>query len=112
MSESVRLCAVEDVPDSGARGFTPPACGAHPLFAVRRGRAVFVYRDECPHLGAQLAWCRHEYLSADGRHIVCFAHGARFEIETGLCVEGPCLGQSLTPVPQEVDAEGQLRLIG
>ena len=36
-----------------------------------------------------------QFLSADLQLIVCATHGAQFEIHTGRCVSGPCLGQSL-----------------
>jgi nitrite reductase/ring-hydroxylating ferredoxin subunit len=112
VSKSFFLCALEDIPDRGARGFAPMRIGSPPLFAVRRGRSVFIYRDTCPHQGAQLAWRRDAYLSADAHRIVCWAHGARFEIESGECTEGPCLGQRLAPVPFEVDARGRIHLKG
>ncbi len=108
---AVPLCRLAEIPDGGALGFNPPPTGSHPLFAVRRGACVFVYRDECPHEGTPLAWRRHAYLSADGQQIVCFAHGARFEIDTGLCIEGPCRGARLRSVPFEIDADGGIRLI-
>ena len=57
-----------------------------------------------------MAWRRHAYLSPDGRQVMCHAHGARFEPDTGLCVHGPCRGQRLRPVPLHVDAEGTVRL--
>jgi nitrite reductase/ring-hydroxylating ferredoxin subunit len=31
--------------------------------------------------------------------IVCRSHGAMFEIESGLCVDGICIGQSLQRLP-------------
>lgn len=45
-----------------------------------------------------MAWRKDAYLSGDGQHIVCHAHGARFDIATGVCNLGPCLGHALTPV--------------
>jgi nitrite reductase/ring-hydroxylating ferredoxin subunit len=30
---------------------------------------------------------------------MCAAHGAIFEIETGICVAGPCPGARLRPLP-------------
>jgi nitrite reductase/ring-hydroxylating ferredoxin subunit len=106
MSETAVLCAIEEIPEGGARGF--PTSPAGPVFAVRRGRTVFLYRDRCPHQGAQLPWRRDAYLSPDGSQIVCFAHGARFEVETGLCTAGPCLGERLARVPFELTGTGSL----
>lgn len=45
-----------------------------------------------------MAWRKDAYLSGDRRHVVCSAHGAHFDIASGLCTLGPCVGESLTPV--------------
>lgn len=100
------LCRLSDVPDGGACGLPPDARGALPIVLVRRGRLAWAYRDWCPHQGAPLGWRRDRYLSHDARWILCGAHGARFEIETGLCVAGPCVGARLIRVPLRVDAAG------
>jgi nitrite reductase/ring-hydroxylating ferredoxin subunit len=35
--------------------------------------------------------------------IVCYAHGASFDIVTGFCIAGPCQGQFLTPASVRID---------
>ena len=55
-----------------------------------------------------MAWRRDGYLDAAGERIVCHAHGAEFLPDSGLCVQGPCVGQKLTPAPIEIDASGDL----
>lgn len=35
--------------------------------------------------------------------IQCATHGALFEIETGHCIAGPCLGQNLQKIPYLLD---------
>ena len=42
------------------------------------------------------------YLNAARDRIVCAAHGAQFDIATGICTLGPCLGQRLQPVALDV----------
>jgi hypothetical protein len=44
-----------------------------------------------------------QFLSADGREIVCYAHGAHFSIDSGECIAGVCVGAFLIPVPARVD---------
>lgn len=101
---TVRLLADRDLPEGGARGF--PSLG---IFALRNKGRVHAWRDACPHYGdTPLAWRRDAYLNADGSRIVCGAHGAQFEPDTGLCTLGPCLGQSLTRVAVSVAADGDL----
>lgn len=79
------------------------------MFVVRRGDRVDGWQDSCPHVqGAPLAWRKDAYLSVDGQSIVCWGHGAVFDIDTGVCVRGACLGQALTPVKVERDSSGAL----
>jgi nitrite reductase/ring-hydroxylating ferredoxin subunit len=97
------LCAVRELDDPGARGFTVGA-GDWPLqgFLVRRGATIRAYRNRCPHAGHPLNLLPHRFLTPDRSLIVCSSHGALFEFETGYCVDGPCPGQSLTPLPIEI----------
>lgn len=93
------LCRIDELPDGAARGFDPARTGRDRMFVVRQGAHVVAYRDACPHIdGAPMAWRKDAYLSGDRRHIACHAHGALFDIATGACVLGPCLGRSLSVV--------------
>jgi nitrite reductase/ring-hydroxylating ferredoxin subunit len=96
------LCRIEDIPDGEARGFAPTDSGHRSLFAVRRGQRAFVYVNRCPHEGAELEYAQDRFLSADGLRIICFAHSAQFDVETGTCIAGPCLGEALTAVPADI----------
>ena len=107
----MRLCHLDELPDGGSRGFAPRGDGRDTVFVVRVGQQVQGYRDECPHWpGTPLPWRRHAYLSGDGRHIRCSAHGALFDIASGECVLGPCLGESLAPVALSVHGDGAVHL--
>ena len=65
---------------------------------VRWGRQVFGYVNKCPHDGVNLDWERNQFLDSNGIRLMCGKHGALFELGTGICVDGPCKGRSLTPV--------------
>ena len=52
--------------------------------------------DHEPALGTPLDLWPNEFLSEDGRLIVCATHGALFEPSTGACIAGPCAGDALT----------------
>lgn len=106
-----RLCHLAELPDGGARGFDPLARGRDTLFAVRRGESVHVWVDRCPHHGTPMPWRKDAYLNAAGDRIVCAAHGALFEVDSGLCVQGPCLGDRLRPVPFTLNNHGELLLV-
>lgn len=92
------LCRLEEIPDGQARGFPPPAGGLTGLFAVRRGAQVFAYVNACPHIGLPLEPMPDRFLDRRREMIVCSAHGARFRIEDGVCVSGPCLGDVLEAI--------------
>ena len=106
VDQRIRLCAVQDLEDPGARGFQAGS-GDWPLelFLVRRGNVVWGYVNRCPHAGHQLNWLPDRFLTRDGSLILCASHGACFELHTGLCVGGPCPGRSLQPVALEFDAD-------
>jgi len=73
------ICALAEIGDPGARGFT---CGAGdwPLrgFVVRRGELVRAYVNYCPHAGHALDLLPHRFLTSDGALILCSSHGALF----------------------------------
>lgn len=106
----MRLCHLDDIPDGGARGFDPQRRGQDSLLVVRRGRQLHAYADACPHHGTPMAWRKDAYLNAAQDRIVCAAHGAQFEIPSGRCTLGPCLGESLTPLPLVLDDQGDVHL--
>lgn len=97
------LCHLSDIPDGAARGFPGPPGSFIGLFAVRRGKQVFVYVNSCPHIGTSLNLMPDRFLSADGALIVCVTHGAEFRIEDGYCLRGPCSGDRLEAVPVRIE---------
>ncbi|MEM7283617.1 MAG: Rieske (2Fe-2S) protein, partial [Pseudomonadota bacterium] len=102
------VVALEEVENPGSYAFELTG-GSFPVpgFVVRTGDRLFAYVNVCPHAGRHLQWAPHRFLTKDLRNIICSAHGAIFEIDTGLCVAGPCLGESLRPLATRV-VEGQV----
>lgn len=104
------LGRVADLPDGAAREFTLldsewPLTG----ILVRVGDAVHAYLNKCPHALRQLNFRPDDFLSPDGSLLQCSSHGAQFEKETGLCVAGPCVDESLRRLPIEL-VDGEIRL--
>lgn len=99
----VRLCALADIADPGAKGFSfrqgDQLFGG---FLVRRGETVVGYVDDCPHAGWPLTALPDRYLTREKDLILCAGHGALFRIEDGVCVAGPCAGRALSPWPVRV----------
>lgn len=101
MSNSVELAVgrLDEITDPGCREFAIgegdwPFCG----FVVRSGDKVYAYQNVCAHVGHPLNWMPDGFLSKDKESIMCSSHGAQYEIETGLCFAGPCIGKSLRTV--------------
>ncbi|MDD2610229.1 MAG: Rieske 2Fe-2S domain-containing protein [Giesbergeria sp.] len=112
MQRSILLCHLHDIPDGSARGFDPGGVGRDTVFVVRRGDCVHGWYDQCPHEGlTPLPYRRHHYLNKAGNRIVCFAHGALFEIDSGQCVRGPCLGQALRSLPLTLLKDGRIMAV-
>lgn len=93
------LCAIDDIPESSARGFE---IGEIKIFVVKKHGRLKVYLNSCPHTGANLDWMPDDFLDYDENYIQCSTHGALFQIEDGFCVAGPCSGQSLKPIDFEL----------
>jgi nitrite reductase/ring-hydroxylating ferredoxin subunit len=101
-TEMRALCRIEEIPDGGSMGFPAAPGGFTGLMAIRQGDKVRVYVNACPHIGTPLDWVPGRFLTADGTRIICATHGAEFAIESGLCVQGPCRGDSLEAVVVEL----------
>lgn len=76
------------------------------LVLVRSGESVRAWLNVCPHAGRRLDWAPGRFLVGKDGYLVCAAHGASFDMDSGLCVAGPCRGQSLRAVEVAVDPEG------
>ena len=105
------LCRLQDLAEGEARGFEVPGLKAKVILVRREGR-IHAWRDLCPHYagGTPMAWKRDAYLNGDRTYLACHAHGAWFDIETGTCVQGPCLGKRLIRVPLRLDEDGGIHL--
>ena len=98
------ICRLSELSDPGARAFTMGS-GDWPLrgFVVRRGAQAFAYLNRCPHAGHPLNWQSNDFLTADQTLLMCRSHGACFDIATGLCVHGPCVGRELRPIAVKIE---------
>ena len=97
------LCEVDELAERPSRGFR---VGESPWpmsgLLVRKGDRIHAYLNRCPHASHPLNLKPDEFLTPDHSLIVCCSHGALFDIDTGYCIDGPCAGQSLVPIPIEL----------
>lgn len=99
------ICRFDELADQQCREFELQQDGETlPAFVLRLGGEVVAYRNRCPHTGATLNWMPDDFLSLEREFIQCAIHGALFRLNDGLCVHGPCRGQSLQPLAVTVEA--------
>ena len=104
----VRLCDAGELAEGTSRGFDPTGTGRDTMFIVRRA-GLHAWRNACPHWGGtSMAWRKDAFLNGDATRIVCAAHGALFDIATGVCTLGPCIGAKLERVEIIESADGSL----
>lgn len=74
------------------------------ILIIQRNGELYAWLDACPHYanGPAMALKKDQYMCPDQQFLMCFGHGAKFEIATGLCVQGPCLGKTLTAIHLEI----------
>ena len=97
--KEIAVGKLDELGDPGCREFAIGE-GDWPFrgFVVRHGDEVFAYQNFCVHLGHPLNWVPDSFLTKDKAAIICASHGAQYEIDTGLCFAGPCIGKSLRKV--------------
>ena len=59
----------------------------------------YVYLNSCPHTHVNLNWSPEQFFDVEFQYIQCSLHGAIFDPQSGLCLRGPCLGESLISFP-------------
>lgn len=99
------LCRLDAIPDGGAMGADAPLpAGEENLILLRRGEQVQAFLNICPHAGRQLDYAPGRFLLSKGM-LICAVHGASFDQANGMCVAGPCKGESLRRVDVRVQGD-------
>jgi len=98
------IAKVEDVAPGSVKKFWL-ICQKYRIdaFLINDGGSFFAYVNRCRHMTTPLDFIRDEFLSEDRRHLMCYTHGALYEPHSGLCIAGPCKGESLFRLPLLVD---------
>lgn len=85
------------------------SCGGKDIdgFVVNFKGKLYAYVNRCCHIPMPLDWHDNEFFTRDKRYLLCPTHGASYEPNTGLCIDGPCPGEYLEPIPVTVK-QGQI----
>ncbi|MPW43093.1 Rieske [Acinetobacter sp. Ac_1271] len=103
-----KICMTEDIPEREARSYETSQ--GDTIFITQRDGGFFAYQNICPHLQVELEFLENQFLDQDQEFIQCSTHGALFNVETGECISGPCLGDFLTKIEIQVHSDGGIYL--
>ncbi len=83
-----------------------------PIVVIRTHDNDYIgYVNACPHDGVWLNIGSGDFFTPDRAFLKCGRHGATFEIDSGLGIDGPCQGKSLEPIALAV-VDGEVCLCG
>ncbi len=113
MADESRLICDGSALEDGGKGVrfkvqTPD--GEQPAFAVRYRGKVYAYINRCAHVPVEMDWLDGEFFDYSKLYLICATHGAVYQPDSGLCVQGPCPGKRLKPVSVE-ERDGQVLLV-
>jgi nitrite reductase/ring-hydroxylating ferredoxin subunit len=107
-SEPIKLfaiCATDGIERGDAKAFSlsrrdqSDESRPFPIVIVRtHANDYFGYVNSCPHEGIWLNFGEGNFFTPDRGFLKCGRHGSIFEVESGLCISGPCKEQSLEPI--------------
>ena len=99
------ICAADSIERSNAKAFSlfrvneAGESRPFPIMVVRTHADDYIgYVNSCPHQGIWLNFGEGNFFTRDRGFLKCGRHGSVFEIDTGLCIEGPCKARSLEPI--------------
>ena len=111
MSASVAVARLGEIEPGETKKFMLSVEGRETeCFVVHYDGQYFAYINRCAHVPMTMDWIENQFLTEDGRYILCATHGAAFEPNTGECIFGPPCGKFLVRVPLSID--GDLILAG
>ncbi len=105
-----RLCSVDEIGPAGHDITLPGETEPRYLMLFRRGPEVVCYDNVCPHQARGLNLAPGRFHFTREGWLMCPHHGASFDLDSGLCVEGPCTGAVLRRATLQV-REGEVWLL-
>jgi nitrite reductase/ring-hydroxylating ferredoxin subunit len=104
------LCRVNEVADPGTRNVVlGEGEDELDIIIVQTKGTWHAYVNCCPHQFIPLETFPNHFFTEDMKNLICSGHGARFELDTGACISGPCLGKKLDRLHIE-EADGGVYL--
>ncbi|MCS3528238.1 Rieske (2Fe-2S) protein [Acinetobacter johnsonii] len=101
MSTRIKLCDLDAFLNQQVLKVNHPLNADKTIIIIHKDGQFFSYENVCPHFSVQLDYHAGQFSTYQNQVIMCAHHSALFDIETGLCIDGPCKGQSLIKVENE-----------
>ena len=112
------ICAADSIERRNAKAFSlfrineAGESRPFPIMVIRTHTDSYSgYVNSCPHQGVWLNFGEGNFFTRDRAFLKCGRHGSVFEIDSGLCIEGPCKDRSLEPIALAV-VDGEVCLCG
>lgn len=106
------LCQLSEINDLACKSFKVKIKRKETdIFVIRKDDQVYAYQNVCPHAQAPLEWNPDQFLDEKKETIICSLHGARFTIDDGSCLGGPCEGIGLTSVDVEISEGNNVLMV-
>ena len=98
-----KICSTDTLSDGSSLKFHVLE-GERPIeaFLIRFDGEYYAYKNRCAHLALTLDLDDNDFFTIDFRGLICKTHGAVYLPDDGLCIGGPCLGESLEAIQIEV----------
>lgn len=93
------VCATSDFQQADAREFEIEGTS---LILVHWYGAWYAYKNNCPHANWPLNIQADIFFDSDRKFLQCSNHMALFDVKTGECMSGSCVGDRLTAVPLKI----------
>src|SRR5690349_326680 len=104
---STVICRADEVAEGRAKSFIiGEGKERRDIVIVRRNGKFHAYENSCPHQATPLETFPDKFLNEDGSLFICSTHGARFRVEDGFCISGPCKGKSLVALKLRMGNRG------
>lgn len=84
--------------------------GTRSVVLIKHEESVKAYLNNCPHQNVPLNEAYKIDVNPFEKTMKCSVHDAFFNIEDGLCIEGPCWNEALETVDIRIDDKGDIFL--
>lgn len=98
------ICSTQDIEENETQEFE---LEGQSIILVNWLGSWFAYLNNCPHANWPLNIQPNVFFDSEKKFLQCSNHMALFEVESGECKAGPCVGDRLTPIAIEI-RDGQV----